>query len=413
MRAALRPYVSAGVALVGASAIAVAPIAATPPDVKIANPDVQLAANPFDAYVEALMRVRTNIGILFLQALEDPAVPLTLEDLVDGLLADPSANFQEFVDGIEGLGPFVQLNLPALLGDAADRVQAAIDRAAEGNLDLVVVELIFAYLSLTPIVAEAISIPLPLLGPGLEQVTNLVLAKTLNAAIGPVISGTGKAGVAIQNIVNMLNDEDPDPAALLSALVGAPGTIADGVLNGFPIVPSPIAFPGILTPGDVFDPTKPNPGPVSLAIGLAQGLGALLTPQADMLTSVSRFPEGSERVKTFDLNVSPGLQQGAVLSGGSGPVVEEKHVTVDADDGTNKDVKADTGGADLPDNNKPRSRFFGGNAAGQNAGGTGMSNLREGIRDGIQGFREGVRDAVKSFTGRGDDGHSDETGEAP
>ena len=126
----------------------------------------------------------------------------------------------------------------------------------------------------------------------------------------------GKAGVAVQNTVNVLNDESPDPGALLGALIGAPGTIADGVLNGFPIVPSPIAFPGILTPGDVFDPTKPNPGPVSLAIGLAQGLGVLLTPQADMLTSVSRFPEGSERVKTFDLNVSPGLQQGAVLSGG-------------------------------------------------------------------------------------------------
>jgi hypothetical protein len=406
MRAGLRPYVSAGVALVGAGAIAVAPIAATPPDVKIANPDVQLAANPFDAYVEALMRVRTNIGILFLRALEDPAVPLTLEDLVDGLLADPSANFQEFVDGIEGLGPFLQLNLPALLGDAADRVQAAIDRAAEGDLDLVVVELIPAYLSLTPIVAEAISIPLPLLGRGLEQVTNLVLGKTLNAAIGPVISGTGKAGVAIRNIVNVLN-EDPDPAGLLSALVGAPGTIADGVLNG------PIAFPGILTPGDVFDATKPNPGPVSLAIGLAQGLGVILAPQADMLTSVSRFPEGSVRVRTFDLNVTPGLQQGAVLSGGSGPVVEEMHVTVDADDGTNKDVNADSGGADLPDNNKPRSRFFGGNSARQNADGTGLKNLRAGIRDGIDGFGEGVRDAVKSFTGRGDDGHSDETGEAP
>ena len=136
----------------GPSAIAVAPIAAAPPDVKIANPDVQLAANPFDAYVEALMRVRTNIGILFLQALEDPAVPLTLEDLVDGLLADPSANFQEFVDGIEGLGPFLQLNLPALLGDAADRVQACDrQRPQRAISDLVVVELIFAYLSLTPL----------------------------------------------------------------------------------------------------------------------------------------------------------------------------------------------------------------------------------------------------------------------
>ena len=413
MREALRPYVSAGVALVGASAIAVAPIAATPPDVKIANPDVQLAASPFDPYVTALMRARTNIEILFLQALLDPALPFTLEDLVDGLLADPAANFQEFVDGIEGLGTFVQLNLPALLDDAADRVQAAIDRAAEGNLDLVVVDLIFAYLSLTPIVAEAISIPLPLLGPDLEQVTTVVLAKSLNAAVGPVISGIGKTGVAIQNIVNVLNDEDPDPGALLSALVGAPGTIADGVLNGFPIVPSPIAFPGILTPGDVFDPTEPDPGPVSLAIGLAQGLRALLTPQADMLTSVSRFPEGNERVKTFDLNVTPGLQQGAAIAGGSGPVVGEKKLAVDADDGTNKDVKANTGGADLPDSNKPRSRFFGGNAHSQSVGGAGVRTLHGGIRDGIQGFREGVRDAVKSFTGRGDDGHSDETGEAP
>ena len=49
MRAPLRPYVTAGIGLVGASAI-VAPIAATPPDVKIANPDLQLSASPFDPY---------------------------------------------------------------------------------------------------------------------------------------------------------------------------------------------------------------------------------------------------------------------------------------------------------------------------------------------------------------------------
>ena len=412
MRAHLRPYLTAGIALVGASAIAVAPIAATPPDVKIANPDVQLSASPFDPYVTALMRARANIEILFLQALLDPALPFTLEDLLDGLLDDPSANLQEFVNDLEDLGSFLQLDLPGLLGDAADNVRSAFDSAAGGNVDLVVVDLILAYLSHTPIVAEAISIPLDLLGPDLARVTTSVLAKSLNAATGPVISGIGKTGVAIQNIITALI-EDPDPGALLGALIGAPGTIADGVLNGFPIVPSPIAFPGILTPGDAFDPTKPNPGPVSLAIGLAQGLRALLTPQADMLTSVSRLPEGNERVRTFDLNVTPGLQQGPAISGGSGPVVEEKLLTVDADEGTNKDVRADSGGADLRDN-KPRSRFFSGKSNSQ-SGGAGMSGLREGIRDGIQGFRDGVRDAVKTVTGRGDDdgkGNSAETGEA-
>lgn len=83
MRAALRPYVTAGVALVGASVITIAPIAATPPDVKIANPAVQLAASPFDPYVTALVRARNNIEVLFLQALADPATPFTLEDLLD------------------------------------------------------------------------------------------------------------------------------------------------------------------------------------------------------------------------------------------------------------------------------------------------------------------------------------------
>lgn len=415
MRAALRPYVTAGVALVGASVITIAPIAATPPDVKIANPAVQLAASPFDPYVTALVRARNNIEVLFLQALADPATPFTLEDLLDGLLADPAANFQEFVDGIEGLGPFLQLNLPALLGDAADNVQSAFDRAAEGNIDLFVVDLILAYLSLTPIVAEAISIPLPLLGPDLELVTTFVLAKTLNAAIGPVISGIGKTAVAIQNIVNVLN-EDPDPGALLGALIGAPGTIADGVLNGFPIVPSPIAFPGILTAGNVLDPTEPDPfdptaatpGPAFLAIGLAQGVRALLTPEPEAMT-IFTAPDGNERIMTFDVNANQNLQPGPP-SGGSGPVVGQSPLTLDPKETDDPDQgnlimseKETNGGTDLSDGNKHRPRLFGRNSDGDIGGGAGLSTLREGIRDGIQGFREGVCYTVKTFTGRGGD----------
>ena len=114
MRAALRPYVTAGVALVGASVVAVAPIAATPPDVKIANPAIQLAASPFDPYVTALVRARNNIEVLILQALADPAAPFTLEGLLNGLLADPAANFEAFVDGLEWSWPLPgRLNLPA------------------------------------------------------------------------------------------------------------------------------------------------------------------------------------------------------------------------------------------------------------------------------------------------------------
>ena len=69
--------------------------------------------------------------------------------------------------------------------------------------------------------------------------------------------------------------------------------------------------------------------------------------------------------------------------------------------------KETDGGTDLSDGNKHRPRLFGRNSDGDIGGGAGLSTLREGIRDGIQGFREGVRDAVKTFTGRGgDDGES-------
>ena len=45
MHAAVRPYVTAGAALVGASVIAVTPIAPPPPDVQVANPADRLAAD--------------------------------------------------------------------------------------------------------------------------------------------------------------------------------------------------------------------------------------------------------------------------------------------------------------------------------------------------------------------------------
>ena len=243
MRATLRPYVSAGVALVGASAIAVAPIPATPPDVKIPNPAVQLTARPFDAYLEALKRVRNSIENLFLQALADPASPITVEDLLDSLLADPAANFQQFVDEIEALGPFLQLNLPIVLGDVADNVQNAIDSAAGGDIDLVVVDLILASFSLAQLEPAVLSIPLDVLGPDLVRVTTVGLVKSLNAATGPVIRGIGKTGVAIQNIINALN-EDPDRGALLAVLIGAPGTDRGRRAQRFRPCAQPDSVPG-------------------------------------------------------------------------------------------------------------------------------------------------------------------------
>ena len=68
MHAAVRPYATAGVVLVGASVIAVTPIeSATPPDIRIANTAVQLTAVEsawafYPRVVRAHTRERRNPG---------------------------------------------------------------------------------------------------------------------------------------------------------------------------------------------------------------------------------------------------------------------------------------------------------------------------------------------------------------
>ena len=353
-----------------------------------------------DTYVDTVREALENLEALLGSALALPApTGWTLELALDSLFSDPSGNVQLFVDDLEALGPLADASLPALLENAANAVEAAIDRAAEGNFDLAIVTLIRTYVTLAPAVAAIVGAPLKLLGPELAAAANVVLAKSLNAAVGPVLSGIGKSGVAIQNIVNALNNAEPGSGALLSALIAAPGTVADRLLNGFPIVPSPIAFPGLLTPGDPVDPNKPDPGPVSLALGLARGLGAVLTPQPAAVTDF-RAPENT-RVVPIDVDVS----RAAVVADpkplvDSANILEDLDVGADLDEGTNQKVIDGATGTDQPETTKPRPRIFGGNAGAQGAGGARLSMLRQGIRDGIREFRDGVRDAVKTVTGQ-------------
>ncbi len=410
MRNALRPYMTAGVAVVGAGAIAIAPVIATPPDVKIVNPAVHESASPLDTYVETVREALENLEALIGSALALPApTGWTLELALDSLFNDPSGDVQLFVDDLESLGPLAGASLPALLENAAAAVETAIGQAAEGNVDLAIVTLIRTYVTLVPAVVAVVGAPLKLLGADVATVGSVVLAKSLKAAVGPVLSGIGKTGVAIQSIVDALNNAEPGSGALLRALIAAPGTVADGVFNGFALS-STTAFPGLLTPGDAFDPTKPDPGPVSLTLGLARGLGTVLNRQPAAVTNFGA-PEHT-RVVTIDVEASP-----APLVADQKPLVDDPKDVEDLDAGTNLDegtnqkVMAELSGPDLPETTKPRPRIFGGNAGTQSAGGAGLSTLRQGIRDGIREFRDGVRDAVKTVTGRGDDGAG--SGDAP
>ncbi len=133
MRNALRPYMTAGVAVVGASTLAIAPVIATPPDVKIVNPAVQSAASPLDTYVDTVREALENLEALLGSALALPApTGWTLELALDSLFNDPSGDVQLFVDDLEALGPLAGASLPALLENAAARRRNS-DRPSSGR----------------------------------------------------------------------------------------------------------------------------------------------------------------------------------------------------------------------------------------------------------------------------------------
>ena len=94
MRSALRPLVTAGIALAGVGAVALTPIAAKPPDVKIAGPGVQLSSSPLDKYREALDRAIENAERLLEELFAGPSLAPTfrLEARLAGSPDNPDAS---------------------------------------------------------------------------------------------------------------------------------------------------------------------------------------------------------------------------------------------------------------------------------------------------------------------------------
>lgn len=376
MRKALRPYLTAGVAVVGAGALAIAPVIATPPDVRIVNPAVQESGGPLDSYVETVREALANLEALLGSALALPApTGWTLELALDNLFNDPTGNVALFVDELEARGPLAGASVPALLQNAADSISSTVEQVAAGNVDLAIVGLIKTYVILAPAVTAIVAAPLTLLGPEPVGTASAVLARFLDAAVGPALGGVGATGVAIQHVVDALDDAKPGSGAVFSALIAAPGTVLDGVFNGFTDEPDQITLPGLLTPGDPFDPTKPNP--VAPATGVARGFGDAFTPHS---VGIVAAPTGAESV-TLAIDET-----------------QDETRRPDPDDATNQTVVADRGGPEPSVTRDEAGQLFGAGGAVRSVGGAGPSDLRQGVRDGVRQIRDGVRDVVRTVT---------------
>ncbi len=223
MQVASRPRFTAGVALVGASLVVASTVAPVPdvhvPDLHlpaIRSMDVDLAAavNPLAIYSQVLHDALANVSTLAENAKPGEVLQAILSNQLGNLTTVGGA-----------IGTSLTTQVPQL-------VESAVAQLAAGNVAGAANSLVQIPL--------AVGLPLlPALLNPLQSVANVINAFTsdslgteliLAGFVAPLISTPAAAATAIQNVIGAV--ATGNPAAVVGALLGAPATVADGLLNG-------------------------------------------------------------------------------------------------------------------------------------------------------------------------------------
>jgi hypothetical protein len=241
MHAALRPYATAGVALVGASVIAVSPVAPPVPDIQeattraVSSAQVELAAlaNPIEEWSKVFQTAFANATELGSQIAANPA-PI-LEAIGNSQLV--SAEF---------LAAFGQAYVSALLpqlGMIPASIQSALEQIQQGNIQQGVGDLSLAFVTpfIAPLLIGGLLLKLPevaaVLSNPFDNISNVI---TTGLSIGtlfnllPVVLDTLapvlQIGVTGQEIYDGIQADDYEAA--VNAVISFPSEMANTILNG-------------------------------------------------------------------------------------------------------------------------------------------------------------------------------------
>lgn len=385
MRAALRPYTTAGVALVGASVIAVSPLAPPAEEIReatsraVSEAQVQLSAlaNPIEEWAQVFETAFVNVANLGSQIAADPAPILSAIGDNQLITAEFFAQFaQAYLSGfLQAVG-----NVPA-------SVEAAIQQIQAGNIEQGFSELVVA-LTLAPFVAPVLGafeylavLPNVLSNPA-QNVANVITTATslttlfnligvLTGALGPVL----QVGISGQQVYDAIQAGDYEAA--LNAALSFPREVVNTTLNGNPAIPSG----GILGSAPL-----PDAGIIKSFLDLRPVLAAAiappdLTPPSLMSTTFSPGEAGDT-----------GLEGGQLISLSEGAETQEKQQDPPVAKSKTPDELTNSGATALVSKS--------GNAA---SGSTGTTTRKPGerLRAAFEGtadrIEKGFNDAVKGF----------------
>ncbi len=225
----IRPWVTSGIAVVGAGVIAVAPFEPLPPgdSIQITNSAVELTRKPapFDYYPQVVMRSLENAG-----------------DRLSEYLAAPLPIVTAVIE-----------NQYAAIADIAD---AAENDDVVAVVDAVIRALAVPVVNLVKVAGS---------GEPFHMVASLIVRLAL-----PIVSGVMAAASSVGDVVESLLDLDVVGA--FSAATNLPARIIDGLLNGHVDATGDEYF-GLLAPVTEAPVADQLTGPVSFLIESLQGIG--------------------------------------------------------------------------------------------------------------------------------------------
>ncbi|KUI38602.1 hypothetical protein [Mycobacterium sp. GA-2829] len=273
MHLAARSYLATGVALVGAGAIAISPVAPPLPDVKVPTlstigVELNAAVNPIQTWIDVFGTTAENLAILGQMVAENPA-PI-LQQVIEnqlGYIEKLAPAFQDFAVGfVEALDPFNPDGIPANVVDALELIVTG--HPAQGFPELFqafLTPILFPALGVLVGVQEVITAT----AENMLDVANMAVTVFATVALGvlsPIATGFGAVGVATQAIVDAA--VDGDILGAITAALDVPGFVTGAVLNGFDF------NGGLLTP---------EFGTIAGLLNLRQMIADALKPAAPVL----------------------------------------------------------------------------------------------------------------------------------
>ncbi|WP_348727538.1 hypothetical protein [uncultured Mycolicibacterium sp.] len=339
MNRAAKSYLTAGVALAGASVIAVSPVVATPlsppgvnthPAFSVSTADLQLATtvNPIAAWAEVVSAAYGNVAALGEEVLSDPA-PILRQFILNQL-----SNGEAVVSAATGaIGGFLEYISPDNAFGLGAQLRTAAEQLSSGNI-AGAIETATQALFLAPV----ISVAFPVLSSGLLEIPGTIAQNFANVvktvtdpntvlpialgALGTVLAPVNAFGDSLQETFDALGDGDL--GAALNAIINIPAAVVGAVLNGYTNLAGSV-FPGLFSEdGLVHALVVTLPRAIAAAIAPEEeGAGAAANGPADVPTAVLASVQSDDEQASDSGAASQDADGGGAVDAVDASVTEE------------------------------------------------------------------------------------------